>query len=593
MAPFFATAMFTLVTLACTTPGFSQVSQWVEGFDRVEFHHNANHTPTSRDFRGTARGYLTAGWWAPGQLAQNHVSWRTAAVPAKQTTTFSFIAATSVLPSEFSRGPQARLSINGRHALTFTLGCIRDFTWKEGAFQLKYVSKRVEYPYFGSHRQGELNGNSGLFQFTVPAEVVEAGQPAVLKVEIVPFAGWDGGWFMIKERRDTLHQSIENLQGEIEALRHDMATVNQQTHILATQIYEQLVDRGRFTHDVIYTSGFRHLHPADLIPLQNGELLITTREASEHYAQDGDVIVLRSKDGGLTWGDRRVMAGLKNVDEREGCGVQLRDGTIIVGIYYNNLYNPDGSYIFGANKHLNEPDKHYLGTYLITSTDNGISWSEPRYLDTTGMPFRNVEGPTDAPIEMPDGSVLMAVIGYNIAGDEKNRSSVMLRSADQGKTWRYLSTIAGDPGGKHGGFLEPGLLRTKTGRLIVGLRNHGADHAIYMTHSDDDGKTWAPVQKTAMHGHPVDLIQLADGRIMASYGVRPAIHARPGGIRATFSSDNGGTWDTQTEVQIRKDFINWDVGYPESLQLPDGRVLTVYYYNLFNKYFIGGTYWKP
>ena len=27
--------------------------------------------------------------------------------------------------------------------------------------------------------------------------------------------------------------------------------------------------------------------------------------------------------------------------------------------------------------------------------------------------------------------------------------------------------------------------------------------------------------------------------------------------------------------------------------LPDGRVLTVYYYNLFGKYFIGGTYWKP
>ena len=33
--------------------------------------------------------------------------------------------------------------------------------------------------------------------------------------------------------------------------------------------------------------------------------------------------------------------------------------------------------------------------------------------------------------------------------------------------------------------------------------------------------------------------------------------------------------------------------YPESLELPDGRVLTVYYYNLFGRYFLGGTYWKP
>lgn len=57
--------------------------------------------------------------------------------------------------------------------------------------------------------------------------------------------------------------------------------------------------------------------------------------------------------------------------------------------------------------------------------------------------------------------------------------------------------------------------------------------------------------------------------------------------------DNGETWDIQTEVAIRNDFPNWDVGYPESLQMPDGRVLTVYYYNLFNKYYIGGTTWTP
>ena len=38
----------------------------------------------------------------------------------------------------------------------------------------------------------------------------------------------------------------------------------------------------------------------------------------------------------------------------------------------------------------------------------------------------------------------------------------------------------------------------------------------------------------------------------------------------------------------RNDFRNWDVGYPESLEkLPDGRVLTVYYGNLFGKYFLG------
>jgi hypothetical protein len=96
-----------------------------------------------------------------------------------------------------------------------------------------------------------------------------------------------------------------------------------------------------------------------------------------------------------------------------------------------------------------------------------------------------------------------------------------------------------------------------------------------------------------MIGHPADLIQLADGRILCTYGTRPGRHADPGGIRATFSSDNGETWQIDKEVQIRRDFLNLDIGYPESLQLADGRILTVYYFNLFGRFFLGGTFWKP
>ena len=578
-----------LLALISTT-GLGSSPQQVEGFDRVEFHHGTNPPGrVPRDFRGPAPGYRTAGWWAEGQMKDNYVSWKTATVPAKETTTFSFIGSSAVLPSEFSRGPQAKLSINGRHAVSFTIGATRDFTWTEGGFTLKYLSKRVEYPYFGSHRQLDLNGDSGIYQLSVPADAVEAGQPALLKVELLPFAGWKGGWFMVKERRDTLQQSMASLQGEVEALRMDMAAMNQITHILATQAYSTMLGGDRFQHEVIYTNGFRHVHPADMIQLQNGEILLMTREASEHYAPDGDVVMVRSKDGGKTWGERQVIGAVKDLDEREGCGIQLKDGTIVVGVFYNGLYNPDGSY--GLKRR--EPGKHYLGTYMITSKDNGHSWSEPNHIDNKGMPFTGTEGPTDAPIEMPDGSILMAVIGYRLNGDPDNTGSVMLRSTDKGTTWSYLSTIATGAGGKTGSMVEPGIVRTKSGRIVAGLRTQKADNSIFITYSDDDGKTWAPIRQTEMHGHPVDLIQLSDGRVMATYGIRTPLHDQPGGIRACFSSDNGETWNLQTEVQIRNDFINWDLGYPESLQFPDGRILTVYYYNLFGRYFIGGTFWKP
>ena len=584
-----------LLTLLLVTAAFGQTPQWVEGFDRIETHLNPNGAVSARDFRGVARGYLTVPWWTHGETPVNFVSWQTAVVPEKKATVFAFIGATAVLPSEFSRGPQARLFINGHPAVTFSIGFTRDVTWTEGEFELKYIAKRIEYPFAGSHRQFELHGNNGIYQLKVPASAVEAGKPALLKVELLPFEGWSHGWFAVKERRDVLKNSLETLSGEVEALRQDMAGVNQQLQILASQIYGDLVNTRQFEHRVIYANGFRHEHPADLIALKNGDLLLMTREGTEHISDDGEVVMVRSKDGGKTWGERQVIAAIKHSDEREGCGLQLRDGTIVVGIYYNALYRPDGSYLPNAERErrLAEPNQRHLGAYIITSKDNGYTWSPPAHIDTKGRPFGSLEGPTDAPIEMPDGSIVMGIIGYSPDGDKGNRAAVMIRSTDQGKTWKYLATMANDPGGKLGGFMEPGIVRTSTGRIVTGLRNHGTDHAIYVTHSDDDGKTWSPVKKTAMIGHPVDLIQLQDGRLMATYGIRPGRHTTPGGERACFSRDNGETWDIATEVAIRNDFSNWDIGYPESIQLADGRVLTVYYYNLFGKYYVGGSTWKP
>jgi sialidase-1 len=36
-----------------------------------------------------------------------------------------------------------------------------------------------------------------------------------------------------------------------------------------------------------------------------------------------------------------------------------------------------------------------------------------------------------------------------------------------------------------------------------------------------------------------------------------------------------------------------DIGYPESMQVADGRILTVYYFNLFGRFFIGSSFWRP
>ena len=136
-------------------------------------------------------------------------------------------------------------------------------------------------------------------------------------------------------------------------------------------------------------------------------------------------------------------------------------------------------------------------------------------------------------------------------------------------------------------------MRTRTGRLVMAVRNQGPENAIWTAWSDDNGKSWTKAKPTPMIGHPPDLIQLQDGRLLCTYGYRAGRHGDPGGIRATFSADNGETWQIDQEVQIRKDFLNTDIGYPESLQLPSGKVFTAYYFNLFGRFFIGGAIWQP
>ncbi|PYV11327.1 MAG: hypothetical protein DMG07_19505 [Acidobacteria bacterium] len=266
----------------------------------------------------------------------------------------------------------------------------------------------------------------------------------------------------------------------------------------------------------------------------------------------------------------------------------------MINIFVNNLYRADGDYDWDWARRLRfSHDKTSLGSYTIVSHDAGKSWSPPRWVDTRGMPFTDIEGPADAPVEMPDGSVLMPVMAYNVRGDMDNQAAVILRSTDRGTTWQYLSTIVEDPGGRQGHFQEPALVRTRSGRLVAAMRNQGPAQAIWTSYSEDDGRTWAPARPSPMVGHPPDLIELRDGRLLCTYGYRPGRHGDPGGIRATVSRDGGRSWDIDQEVRLRSDFLNMDIGYPESLQLPDGSVLTVYYFNLFGRFFIGGTFWTP
>lgn len=181
-------------------------------------------------------------------------------------------------------------------------------------------------------------------------------------------------------------------------------------------------------------------------------------------------------------------------------------------------------------------------------------------------------------LEMPDKSWLLTMYG-NFAPDtlippDKSSQrevkymmrSFVLTSRDEGRSWRYLATIAapreGDPIGE--GFVEPAITRLADGRLLCVLRT-GHHYPLYACWSSDGAQSWtAPVYTGLDRGCDPCLITLADGRVALSWGRRypegwSQLDAQGDAVRFQYpgvgvvnlalSNDGGMTWHNRKVAQ--------------------------------------------
>jgi len=65
---------------------------------------------------------------------------------------------------------------------------------------------------------------------------------------------------------------------------------------------------------------------------------------------------------------------------------------------------------------------------------------------------------------------------------------------------------------------------------------------------------------------------LRDGRVLLTFGERNA----PRGVHAMLSAD-GRVWDQSKEIALADDAPNTDCGYPSSVEVGAGKIVTVYY----------------
>ncbi|MFN0171138.1 MAG: sialidase family protein [Bryobacteraceae bacterium] len=296
-----------------------------------------------------------------------------------------------------------------------------------------------------------------------------------------------------------------------------------------------------------------------LIRLSNGEALAVLRGGAPHVGVKGRLDLVSSKDGGQTWSKPWVAID-EQYDDRNPAFGQLKDGTILLGYVIAKGYDASGLKFTGARK-----DRVFEGVYLIRSRDNGKTWSKPSR-DETIYKFYAGSGhvsPYGKIVQLKDGTVLMTV--YFEFFDGRQNESYLFRSKDNGKTWGSPALM-----GKH--YNETAIQILPDGRLLAAMRSEPGGH-LAVTESNDQGKTWsAPVQVTKDSEHPADLIVLKDGRILMTYGERNA----PRGVHAMISKD-GRSWDKTKDIVLANDAPNTDCGYPSSIEVAPGKILTMYY----------------
>jgi len=281
---------------------------------------------------------------------------------------------------------------------------------------------------------------------------------------------------------------------------------------------------------------------------------------------------IRSLDGGETWqpdpGGPPVPGNFSDDPAlpypAEGFNFGHPDfGYTSHGSDFHITYNRGRDWIPGPNQ----------GAYLMAKApqffSNQIMTCRPRHL---------VNGPTDC------------MFCCSAVEDGGSMDRAYLARSTDGKTIHFVSWIGPGDGTRS---VMPDAVRISNTKLLCALRRKSSSSSMWIDIyvSNNDGQSWQflseVVRFSEENGNPPSLMRMKDGRVVCAYGDRD----NPS-IRARVSEDEGTAWSD--EIILRDDADGPDIGYCQTVQRPDGKIVTVYYYRTRQRpeNFIGATIWE-
>lgn len=305
-----------------------------------------------------------------------------------------------------------------------------------------------------------------------------------------------------------------------------------------------------------------------------------------HVCPWGKTVLFTSQDHGRTWSEPEIVND-SLIDDRDAGIVSLGSQRLLLSWFTSDtrFYRKNDDwirrdmgqalyeqYIAKIESWTDSEVGDCLGSWVRLSED-GHTWG-----DRISVPLTTPHGP----ILLPGGDLLYfgkaVVNGLNYHRYHHSGGIQAALSQDGGRNWTILGTVPLPEDTEPDNYHEPHLVALPSGRLIGHIRyQHSArvkNHepfTIFQTESDDGGRTWTTARPTGAPGSPPHLLYHSSGSVVCVYGHRQ----QPYGEQAMISRDDCATWEQG--IILRDDGVDGDLGYPASVELDDGSILTIYY----------------
>ena len=296
----------------------------------------------------------------------------------------------------------------------------------------------------------------------------------------------------------------------------------------------------------------------NLTKLPSGELAAAVYNHPSHgYGSNSDVELWVSADDGRSWAYRSHVSNHP-------------DNPNAIRMNHAVGLNSDGEIVAIVSGYQQGQKLPFLPLQCCISRDHGATWDR-HILDIDYVPFGDI-------FPLPDGTLICSMYA-RVSQNPKRRKCSVFYSKDGGQSWGNEAYLADTS--------ETHIIRTTNGVLLAAGRTscidsmdralpHGSGQLLFR--SEDDGKSWSAGKPLSPQGQEnAHLLELKDGRILCSFTSRiPGLF----GVVLRMSEDKGTSWSYPVVLVSMpgRDWHKTDCGYPSSVQLDDGTIVTAYYF---------------